>query len=47
VSSDGCMSSTSFKTLRTMNALPDYLTKSGWEESGVLLGAYDISMLHY
>ncbi|WP_294160771.1 hypothetical protein, partial [uncultured Selenomonas sp.] len=33
--------STSFKTLRTMNALPDYLTKSGWEESGVLLGAYE------
>ena len=40
VSSGSCRSSTSFKTLRTMNALSDYLTKSGREESGGLLGAY-------
>ena len=40
VSSGSCRSSTSFKTLRTMNALSDYLTYSGREESGGLLGAY-------
>ncbi|MDY6350459.1 MAG: hypothetical protein SPL62_08230, partial [Selenomonas sp.] len=37
---DSCTSWPSFETLPTMNALSDYLTKSGREESGGLLGAY-------
>lgn len=40
VSWDSCTSWPSFETLPTMNALSDYLTKSGREESGGLLGAY-------
>ncbi|MCI7539544.1 MAG: hypothetical protein MSA50_02970, partial [Veillonellaceae bacterium] len=45
VSWDSCTSWPSFETLPTMNALSDYLTKSGREESGGLLGAYGLKQM--